>query len=64
MVMLLWVPGHSAIQGNVDADALAKNGLSILFLGPEPAIIIKLTISPYVGMLIIKEWLTKKPYRV
>jgi hypothetical protein len=37
MVMLLSPSGHTEIQGNEDVDALAKNGLNILFLSSEPA---------------------------
>jgi ribonuclease HI len=36
--MLHWVPGNSGIQGNKDADALARKGSSKPFLGHEPAI--------------------------
>ena len=32
------MPGHSDIQGNEAADELAKNGSTIPFAGPEPAI--------------------------
>lgn len=37
-VHLLWVPGHSNIAGNEWADELARNGASIDFVGPEPAV--------------------------
>jgi hypothetical protein len=55
-VTCLWVPGHSGIQGNQDEDTLAMKGSSNLLLGSEPAI----PISPCVGSLKIKEWITKK----
>ena len=37
-VTLTWVPGHSGVQGNEEADELARNGSSSSFIGPEPAI--------------------------
>jgi hypothetical protein len=55
-VILLCVPGHRRIQGNEDADTLAREVLSSSFLGPEPAI----SISPCVGRLKIEQWLIKK----
>lgn len=36
-VKLVWVPGHSHIKGNQEADRLAKNALNVPFIGPEPA---------------------------
>jgi hypothetical protein len=55
-VMLPWVFGHSRIQGKDDADVLAQQESSSSFLGPKPAI----PISPCVGRLMIKGWLTKR----
>lgn len=37
-VKLLWVPGHSSIGGNEQADALAREGSKQPLLGPEPAL--------------------------
>ena len=37
-VTLIWVPSHCGIVGNENADALARNGSSTVFFGPEPAI--------------------------
>jgi hypothetical protein len=45
--MHLWVPGHTGVQDNEDADGLVTKGMSDLFLSPEPAI----PILPCVGML-------------
>lgn len=37
-ITIIWVPGHSGIAGNEQADILAKLGASRKLLGPEPAI--------------------------
>lgn len=37
-VTLLWVRGHSGIEGNIKADELARKGSSTLYTGPEPAL--------------------------
>ena len=37
-VKLMWVPGHSDIEGNEQADTLAKNGAFTVCEIPEPAV--------------------------
>ena len=37
-VRLLWVPGHSNIDGNETADELAKQATLMDYVGPEPAL--------------------------
>ena len=37
-VYLTWVPGHSKVLGNEQADELARKGSAQSFLGPEPAV--------------------------
>jgi len=37
-VRLVWVPGHSGVEGNEKADELARKGSAALSCGPEPII--------------------------
>ena len=42
-VRLLWVPGHSGVDGNEVADSLATQASYSDLIGPEPAIGITVT---------------------
>lgn len=56
VVTLLWVPGHSNILGNEEADHLAREGSSSPFIGPWPSI----PLSRMFFNNTIKKWLLKQ----
>ena len=37
-ITMVWVPGHSGIEGNEKADELARQGSAAVSYGPEPFI--------------------------
>ena len=37
-VRLVWIPGHCGLEGNENADLLARQATTSLFIGPEPVI--------------------------
>jgi len=37
-VGLYWVPGHAGVQGNEITDEFARDGSTLKFVGPEPAL--------------------------
>jgi hypothetical protein len=47
-------PGHCEIQGNGDADALAREGLS------SPFVELAISVLPCVGRLKVNEWLKER----
>ena len=54
-VTVIWVPGHTGIQGNEEADLLANTGSAHEFCGPEPA----LPIAKSVVKKSIRDWVTE-----
>lgn len=52
VVTLVWVPGHSGIEGNEQADKLARTGSQTPFIGPEPVF----GTSLQVCRLALKKW--------
>jgi hypothetical protein len=51
-----YIPGYCRTQDSEEEDALAREGSSSPFLGPEPAI----SISSCVSRLKVKEWLKER----
>lgn len=38
MVKVVWIPGHSGLDGNEKADSLARQGSASLMIGPAPSL--------------------------
>ena len=55
-VQLMWVPGHSDIEGNERADILAKNGAHTVCEIPEPAV----PVSYNRCRLEVRNWIREK----
>lgn len=55
-VWLLWIPGHSGLDGNELSDQLAKQGSTTQFIGPEPA----LGVSVQAAKLALRRWTRHK----
>ena len=55
-VTLAWVPGHEGHKGNEKADAMAKQGASMSFVGPEPFC----GVAKAITKAVTKKWLTNK----
>ena len=55
-VCLTWVPGHAGIQGNEEADHLARIASSEMYIGPEPS----LPVSHTVIKTAMRDWASKQ----
>ena len=60
-VQLMWVPGHSDIEGNEQADTLAKIGAHTLCEIPEPAVPVsycrcRLEVKYWIRKMHVKAW--------
>jgi ribonuclease HI len=53
---LIWVLGHRVIQGNENADQLARLGSEHPFIGPEPASDISVGIAKRVA----RDWTSRE----
>ena len=54
---LIWVPGHSGIQGNERADELANTGAVVEYIGPSPVPLIPLSFVKFKT----KEYMDDRP---
>lgn len=60
-VELIWIPGHSGVGGNEHADALARRGSAMNFMGPEPVIgisidMVKKAITSWMEDEVLRYW--------
>jgi len=55
-IQLVWVPGHTGLDGDERADELVSQGSSHAIIGPEPMLVI----SAKVARGVIREWTSRK----